>query len=139
MGYLAYLLAIAALIALVITILGALPGVLGVPLLLFAGMVLSSTALQVLIGQRAIDSVGISIKAYLYGAMILSGLPGLLFLAQFLTGSLVIMILNWIQIGIFIFIIIPFGLGAVLTTRFGTRTEKQPPGIPTAIGSQPTK
>jgi len=137
LGYLAYLLAFAALVALVITIIGALPGVLGVPLLLFAGMVMSSTALQVLIGQKIIGNQAISVRTFLYGALILSSLPGIMFLLQYVTGSLVIMILNWVLIATFLFVIVPFGLGAVLSTRFGTRSGQVTPGTPAMAAPQP--
>lgn len=138
MGYMAYLLALAAMIALLITILGIPLAIIGVPVALLAGMVLSSTALSNLIGQRILRQNEISFKTFIVGALVLSGLPGLFFLIQLLTGSVVIMVFSWLFIAFFIFIIAPFGLGAVLKTRFGTRDNAievtivhTPPNSPT--------
>ncbi len=126
-GYLTYLLALAALIALLVSILGIPLAVVGVPVALFACMILAVTALANLIGQRILHTDEISIKTFLFGNLALAGVPGILFLLQAITGSLVIMIFSWIVIGIFVLIIVPFGLGGVLATRFGTREPKLPP------------
>ena len=123
MGYLAYVIAFVALIALIIIIIGIPLAIVGVPLLLLASMILAQTALANIIGQRTINSTEISLKTYFYGTLILSGLPGLLFFIQLITGSLTIMVFSWIFIGLFILVIVPLGLGAVLTTRFGTRPD----------------
>jgi len=123
MGYLAYVIVFVAIIALTIIIIGIPLAVVGVPLLFLASMILAQTALCNIIGQKVLDNHEISLKTYLYGTAILSGLPGLLFFFQLITGSLVLMIFSWIFIGIFICGIIPLGLGAVLATRFGTRPD----------------
>lgn len=125
-GYLAYLLALAAIIVLTLTILGIPVALVGVPVALFAAMVLAVTALSNLVGRRATGSQEISLRTFLIGTLILAGLPGLFFFIQLITGSLVIMIFSWIMIGFLIGVIVPLGLGAVLTTRFGTRDL--PPG-----------
>jgi hypothetical protein len=121
MGYMAYLLALAAMIALLITILGIPLALIGVPVAVLAGMVLSSTALSNLIGRKILNKGEISFKTFTVGALVLSGLPGLFFLIQLVTGSVVIMVFSWLFIAFFIFMVAPFGLGAVLKTRFGTR------------------
>ncbi len=125
-GYLAYLLALAAIIVLTLTILGIPVALVGVPVALFAAMVLAVTALSNLIGRRATGSQEISLRTFLIGTLILAGLPGLFFFIQLITGSLVMMIFSWIMIGFLVGFIVPLGLGAVLTTRFGTRDL--PPG-----------
>ncbi len=125
-GYLAYLLALAAIIVLTLTILGIPVALVGVPVALFAAMVLAVTALSNLIGRRATGSQEISLRTFLIGTLILAGLPGLFFFIQLITGSLVMMIFSWIMIGFLVGFIVPLGLGAVLTTRFGTRDI--PPG-----------
>jgi hypothetical protein len=122
LGYLAYLLAFGAMLVLTISILGIPVAVVGVPVALFAGMVLAVTSISNLIGQRLVGGRQLSFQTFLYGTLLLSGLPGMFFIIQFLSGSLVFMVFNWILIGLLIFIIAPFGLGAVLTTRFGTRS-----------------
>ena len=133
MGYLTYLLAFAALIALLVSILGIPLAIVGVPVALFACMILAVTALSNLIGQRILHTKEISIRSFLYGKLVLGGIPGLLFLVQAITGSVVVMVFSWIVIGIFVTIIIPFGLGGVLATRFGTRPAKlTPPPAPAA-------
>jgi hypothetical protein len=136
LGYLAYLLAFVAMLILTISILGIPVALVGVPVALFAGMVLAVTSLSNLIGQRVLGEREISFQTFLYGTLVLSGLPGLFFMIQFLSGSLAIMVFSWIMIGLLIFIIAPLGLGAVLTTRFGTRTIP-PPENRVAIVSQP--
>jgi len=123
-GYLVYLLAFVAFIVLLITILGIPLALLGVPMALFAGMVLGSTALSNMLGEKMLHTDRLSFKTFLYGSMALGAVPGLFFLMQMITGSMVLMILSWILIALFLFIIIPFGLGAVLTTRLGTRSGK---------------
>jgi hypothetical protein len=126
-GYLSYILAFLLLIALTISILGIPLAFLGVPLALAAAMVLSTTALSCILGERAIGGGELTFKTFLYGTLILAGLPGLLFFMQLITGSMVLMIFSWILIGVFIFLIVPIGLGAVLMTRFGTREAKAAP------------
>jgi hypothetical protein len=134
-GYLFYLLALAAMIVLTISILGIPLAIVGVPVAVFAGMVLAVTAISSLIGQKMINSQETNFKTFLYGSLVLSGLPALFFIVQLITGSMVIMIFSWLMIGLLIFVIAPFGLGAVLTTRFGTRTilipAPPPPPSPT--------
>jgi hypothetical protein len=121
-GYLVYLLAFAAFIVLLITILGIPLALLGVPIALCAAMILGSTALSNMLGERMLHAERLSFKTFLYGNVTLGAIPGLFFFVQMITGSMVLMILSWILIGFFLFIIIPIGLGGVLTTRFGTRS-----------------
>lgn len=126
MGYLAYCLAFLVFLGLLITFLGIPLAILGMPLVMLGGAVLSSTAINSMIGARILGSERQSFKAYLYGSLFTGTVPGLFFLVQLITGSLVFMIFSWIVIGIFIFIVLPVGLGAVLATRFGTRLKKKP-------------
>lgn len=123
-GYLVYLLAFTAFIILLITVLGIPLAVLGVPIALIAGMILGSTALSNMLGEKMLHADRLSFKTFLYGNVALGAIPCLFFLMQMITGSLVLMIFSWIFIGLYLFIIIPFGLGGVLTTRFGTRSGK---------------
>ncbi len=123
-GYLAYFLAFLIFIGLCITILGLPLALLGVPLALLAASILSSTALSNLIGARILNAENYSFRTFLYGNLFLGLIPGLFFLVQTITGNLTIMIFSWIMIGLFLFIILPVGQGAVLSTRFGTRPRK---------------
>ena len=123
-GYLVYLLAFTAFIVLLITVLGIPLAVLGVPIALLAGMILGSTALSNMLGEKILRADRFSFKTFLYGNVALGAVPCLFFLMQMITGSLVLMIFSWIFIGFYLFIILPFGLGGVLTTRFGTRSDK---------------
>lgn len=125
-GYLAYFLAFLIFIGLCITILGLPLALLGVPLALLAASILSSTALSNLIGLKILNAENYSFKTFLYGNLFLGSIPGLFFLVQTITGNLTIMIFSWILIGLFLFIILPVGQGAVLSTRFGTRLRKGP-------------
>jgi hypothetical protein len=131
MGYLAYILTIVLFVALFISIVGIPLAALGLPLFLLAAMVISTTALSSLIGRRIVGPNESQMRTFLVGTLIFSGPPGLLFLLQLITGSMVLMIFSWIVIGIFIFLIVPLGLGAVLATRFGTRPPKTTPPAPT--------
>ena len=137
MGYLAYVIVFAAIIALIIIIIGIPLALVGVPLLFLASMILAETTISNIIGQRVSKNHEITLKNYIYGTLILSGLPGLLFFLQFITGSLVLMIFSWILIGLFIFGIIPLGLGAVLATRFGTRPDMHAPGHQMQMAATP--
>ena len=123
LGYLAYFLALILFIGLNITILGIPLAILGVPLMLLAANVLSSTALNISLGLKILNSDKYNFRAFLYGSLFLGIIPGLFFFIQAITGNLVIMVFSWILVGIFIFILLPVGLGAVLSTRFGTRAE----------------
>ncbi|UCC81174.1 MAG: hypothetical protein JSW64_07405 [Candidatus Zixiibacteriota bacterium] len=123
-GYLAYFLAFLIFIGLCITILGLPLALLGVPLALLAASILSSTTLSNLIGVRILNAEKYTFKTFLYGNLFLGLIPGLFFLVQLITGNLTIMIFSWIMIGLFLFIILPVGQGAVLSTRFGTRPRK---------------
>jgi hypothetical protein len=129
-GYLFYVLAFVALIVLTITVLGIPLAVLGVPLAFLAAIVLASTAVSNIVGQKTVpgspegENNELRFSNFLYGSLILGSVPGLFFLIQAVTGSLLVMIFNWIFIGMFLFIVIPAGLGGVLTTRFGTRSGK---------------
>lgn len=125
MGYLAYCLAFILFIGLNITILGIPLAILGVPLIILAANVLSSTTLYIIVGLKILNTEQYSIKAFFYGSLFLGGIPGLLFFVQSITGNLVIMILSWVVTGLFIFLFLPVGLGAVLSTRFGTRLRKK--------------
>jgi hypothetical protein len=124
LGYLAYFLALILFIGLNITILGIPLAILGVPLMLLAANVLSSTALNISLGLRILNRDKYSFRAFFYGSLFLGIIPGLFFFIQAITGNLVIMIFSWIFVGVFIFILLPVGLGAVLSTRFGTRLRK---------------
>jgi len=126
MGYLAYFLALIIFIGLSITILGLPLALLGVPLALLAATILSSTAISNLIGVKILNREKYSFRTFFYGSLFLGLIPGLLFLVQLITGNLAIMVFSWIVIGLFIFIILPVGLGAVISTRFGTRLGKSP-------------
>jgi hypothetical protein len=130
LGYLAYLLAFLVFVGLCITVLGLPLALLGVPLALLAALILSSTAISNLIGLKALNAEKYSFKTFFYGNLFLGLIPGLMFLVQLITGNLVFMVFSWIFIGIFIFIILPVGLGAVLSTRFGTRLKKATPSGP---------
>jgi uncharacterized membrane protein len=121
MGYMTYLLAIAAMIALLITILGIPLALVGVPVALLGAMILSTTALCNLAGMKIRNNNEISFKSFITGALVISGLPGICFLLQLLTGSVAAMVFSWLFIALFIFGIVPLGLGAVLKTRFGSR------------------
>jgi hypothetical protein len=136
MGYLAYLLVFALFVALIISIFGIPLALLGVPLLLLGAMILSTSALNNLIGARIMHTDEISHRTFLYGTLVTAIIPGLLFLLQLITGSLVLMIFSWILFGIFIFLVIPIGLGAVLSSRFGTRDPKPPPSAAPQLAPQ---
>ncbi len=123
-GYLTFVLAFAAFLVLIITIIGIPLAFVGLPLVILAGMIMSSTAVSNVIGQKITNSEKYSFRSYLYGSLILGGAPAILFLIQAVTGSFVAMVFNWIFIGIFILVILPIGLGGVLSTRFGTHRDK---------------
>jgi hypothetical protein len=133
LGYLAYVLAFGAFIVLCISILGIPLALVGVPVAVFAAIIMAVTSLSNLIGQKLTGSSEISFKNFLYGSLVLASLPGLFFIIQFVTGSMVIMIFSWLLIALLLFVIAPLGLGSVLKTRFGTRTGLEvpaPPSVP---------
>jgi hypothetical protein len=130
-GYLFYVLTFVALIVLLITILGIPLALLGIPLAFLAAVILASTATSNIVGEKMLPALQVNesgdskFRNFLYGSLVLGSVPGLFFLVQAITGSLVVMIFSWIFIGIFLFIVIPAGLGGVLSTRFGTRSGRR--------------
>ncbi|MEE9554331.1 MAG: hypothetical protein V3W18_08555 [candidate division Zixibacteria bacterium] len=122
-GYLAYVLIVISFLVLLITILGIPLALLGIPVATLAGMILSFIAASVITGQRITHSDEPSFKTFLYGSLALGLVPGLFFFTLMLTGSLVVMIFSWIFVFLFLSVILPFGLGAVLSTRFGVRAS----------------
>ena len=120
-GYLAYILAFLAFVVISITIIGIPLAILGVPIATFGGMILSFIAASNMLGQRMLHSDDFSFKTYLYGSLALGLVPGLFFLTLMITGNMVIMIFSWIFVFLFLSSILPLGLGAVLSTRFGTK------------------
>ena len=120
-GYLAYILAFLAFVVTAITIIGIPLAILGVPLATFGGMILSFIAGSHILGRKILHSSDFSFKTYLYGSLAMGAVPGLFFLTLMITGNLVVMIFSWIFVLLLISVILPFGLGAVLSTRFGTR------------------
>lgn len=136
-GYLFYVLTFVALLVLLITILGIPLALLGIPLAFLAAVILASSATSNIVGEKILpasqanENGGTQFRNFLYGSLVLGSIPGLFFLVQAITGFLVVMIFSWIFIGIFLFIVIPAGLGGVLSTRFGTRSGRR-----SAIGGQ---
>lgn len=141
LGHLTYIIAFAAFIALLITILGIPIALIGVPIALLAGMIFAHTAVALAAGQKFLKNQDNSFRTLSYGHMVISGLAGFFFLMQFVLNSLVFMVFSWIAIGIFIFGIIPVGLGAVLLTRFGARPARRGdmavPAAPQPLGPIP--
>ncbi len=121
-GLLTYGLIFIAFLVLLITILGIPLAVLGVPVVALAGMILSFIAASMIAGQKITGVDESSFKTFLYGSLAIGLVPGLFFVTLILTGSLVVMIFSWIFVFLFLSVVIPFGLGAVLSTRFGIRT-----------------
>jgi len=123
-GYLAYIIAFGLFIGLVITLIGIPLAFVGVPLLTLAAMIISSAAICVIIGQRLLNTREVDFRTFIFGSLVLGIIPGLLFLVQLIFGSMLAMIFNWILISIFVLVIVPIGMGGVLSTRFGTRPDK---------------
>ena len=123
-GYLAYLIAFGLFIALTITIIGIPLAFVGVPLLTMAAMIMSTAAMSILIGQKIQNSSEYNFRTFVYGSLVVGIIPALLFFIQLVFGSLVAMVFNWILISAFVLVIVPIGLGGVLSTRFGTRRDK---------------
>lgn len=121
-GLLTYGLIFIAFLILLITILGIPLAVLGVPVVALAGMLLSFIAASMITGQKITGVDESSFKTFLYGSLAIGLVPGLFFFTLMLTGSLVVMIFSWIFVFLFLSVVLPFGLGAVLSTRFGIRT-----------------
>lgn len=120
-GYLVYILIFVAFIVLSITLIGLPLAFLGVPIIALGAMVLSFIAVSNIIGQKVLHTDELSFKAFLYGSGVLSVIPALFFLILTMSGSLVIMIFCWIFVFFFLSAVLPLGLGAVMTTRFGVR------------------
>jgi len=135
-GYLFYILAFLAFLVLAITLIGLPVAVLAVPIITVAGMILSFVAASIIIGQRLLRADDLSFKTYIYGSMAMGAVPGLFFLTLALTGSIVIMVFGWIFVFLLLSAILPTGLGAIISTRFGIKpqalAEKPAPSQTTA-------
>lgn len=138
LGYAIYLGLFLVWILLLVSIIGIPLAFFGEPLAFLIVVVFAYSALNLIIGEKLFREKT-SFKAFWFGCLISTGVPFVILLTGYLTNSLVLFIFNMIFLGILLFVILPFGLGAALLARFGfpararKRDESAPAGADSAI------
>ncbi len=112
-GYAGYFAIFVIWILLLVSVIGIPLAILGQPIGLLIIMVLSHAAITLAIGESMIKSPT-PLEKYFYGSLPTTIPPILLLLIGYFTDSLPLMVINFVLLGIFIFLFLPFGLGAAL-------------------------
>jgi hypothetical protein len=117
-------------ILLIVSIIGIPLALLGQPVAVLLLCILAYTAINLAVGQRFFRNHSI-IQAYLFGSMITTIIPLGLLLIGYIAGSLPLFVINMIMLGLFMFLFLPFGMGAALLARFGMPPKPKPEEQPT--------
>lgn len=117
-GYITYLGLPIAWVLLLVTILGIPIAVLVIPLALPLAIVQAYAVINIAVGQRLFKKTD-TLQAFMFGGLVTTTFPLLLMIIGYATNSLALFVINMIFLGLFLFVFVPFGLGAALNTRFG--------------------
>jgi len=112
-GYAGYFAMFIIWILLLVSVIGIPLAILGQPIGLLIIMVLAHAAVTLAIGEIMIKG-STPLEKYFYGSLPTTLPPILLLLIGYFTDSLPLMVINLVLLGIFIFLFLPFGLGAAL-------------------------
>jgi hypothetical protein len=117
-GYICYISMPVIWVLLLVSVLGIPLALLGLPLVFPLVIVEAYAAINLAIGQRFFKKTN-PIHAFLLGGLATTAAPLLLLIIGYLSNSLALFVINMIFLGLFLFIFIPFGIGAALLSRFG--------------------
>jgi hypothetical protein len=132
-GYIFYIGLPIAWVLLLVTILGIPIALLVMPLAFPLVIVQAYAAINLAVGQKLFKKTN-PLQAFLFGGMVTTVIPLLMLLIGYVSNALPLFVINMIFLGFFLFIFIPFGLGAALNSRFGIpRKDKAPDATPTQV------
>lgn len=117
-GYIMYIGLPIAWVLLLVTILGIPIALLVMPLAFPLAIVQAYAAINIAVGQRLFKKDN-ALHAFMYGGLVTTAIPILIMIIGYVTNSLPLFVINMIFLGFFLFLFVPFGLGAALNTRFG--------------------
>jgi|GEM_PF-1648483 hypothetical protein len=125
-GYIFYIGLPIAWLLLLITILGIPIALLVIPLAFPLVVVQAYASINIAVGQRLFKKTN-TLQAFMFGGLVTTAIPLLIMIIGYALNSLPLFVINMIFLGFFLFLFVPFGLGAALNTRFGFyRKDKKP-------------
>jgi hypothetical protein len=134
-GYILYIGLPIVWVLLLVTILGIPIALLVIPLAFPLAIVQAYAAINIAVGQKLFRKANI-LQAFLFGGIATTAIPLIMMIIGYASNSLPLFVINMIFLGFFLFIFVPFGLGAALNTRFGFyRKDKQTTTTSTQINS----
>lgn len=124
-GYILYIGLPIAWVLLLVTILGIPVALLVIPLAFPLAIVQAYAAINIAVGRRLFKKEN-TLQAFIFGGLATTTIPLLIMIIGYATNSLALFVINMIFLGFFLFLFVPFGLGAALNTRFGfNRKDKK--------------
>lgn len=117
-GYIVYVGLPIAWVLLLVTILGIPIALLIIPLAFPLAIVQAYAAINIAVGQRLFKKAN-TLQAFMFGGIATTAIPLLLMIIGYASNSLPLFVINMIFLGLFLFLFVPFGLGAALNSRFG--------------------
>ncbi len=124
-GYIMYIGLPIAWVLLLVTILGIPIALLVMPLAFPLAIVQAYAAINIAVGQRLFRKAN-TLQAFMFGGIATTAIPLIMMIIGYASNSLPLFVINMIFLGFFLFLFVPFGLGAALNTRFGFfRKDKQ--------------
>lgn len=117
-GYIAYIGVFLIWLLLIVSVIGIPLAFFGEPIAFIVLVVFAYTATNHVLGGKLFKEKS-PLYSFLYGGLITTVIPFFLLLTGYFTNSLFLFILNMVLLGFFIFVFLPFGLGATVLARFG--------------------
>lgn len=117
-GYIAYIGVFLIWLLLIVSVIGIPLAFFGEPIAFLILVVFAYAATNYVLGGKLFREKS-PFNSFLYGGLITTVIPFFLLLTGYFTNSLLLFVLNMILLGFFIFVFLPFGLGATVLARFG--------------------
>lgn len=118
LGYVVYIGIFLVWLLLLVSVIGIPLALFGEPIAILILMVFAYAATNHTLGKKVFKEKS-PFNSFLYGGLITTVIPLFLLLVGYFSNSLVLFVLNIVLIGFFLFIFLPFGLGAAVLARFG--------------------
>ena len=132
LGYVVYIGIFLIWLLLLVSLIGIPLAILGEPIAILALVVLAYTAINRTLGGKIFKEKS-PFNSFLYGGLVTTVIPFFLLLIGYFTNSLFIFALNMVLVGLFLFIFLPFGLGAIVLARFGFPPKAKENDKPTEL------
>lgn len=123
-GYLLYFAAFLVWLLLLVSVIGIPLAILGQPIAMLILVIFGYVATNVILGEKFFKSTS-PISSFFLGSLITTAIPLILLILGYVTNLLVFFILNATLLGILLFVLLPFGLGAATLARFGLPRRKK--------------